>query len=128
MSTESSESTCTESTEPSESSESSPTLFLYGFKHCPHLVAHGPTCGLYHSGLGAGNRTTCACPPGLVELKRGVRDLFPKHLCPACEKEHRRIHPGIGARLTPRWILERRGKGKGKTNSGDLEECTPLLT
>ncbi|KAF7939574.1 hypothetical protein EAE99_001379 [Botrytis elliptica] len=96
------------------STESQPPEFLYGFKHCPHKVAHGNSCGVYHSGLGSGNRSTCACPPGLVKLNREVRDLFPKHLCPACEKEYFRLHPGIAARLTPRWILERKSKGKGK--------------
>ncbi|KAF7900356.1 uncharacterized protein EAF01_007658 [Botrytis porri] len=42
-----------------------PSEFLYGFKYCPHKIAHGNTCGIYHSGLGSGNRSTCACPPGL---------------------------------------------------------------
>lgn len=94
-------------------SQTSSTEHLYGFKHCPHKVAYSNSCGIYHSGLGAGSRTTCACPPRLVELNRGIQDMFPKDLCPKCEKEYRRIHPGLGARLTPRWILERKMKGKG---------------
>ncbi|CCD46259.1 predicted protein [Botrytis cinerea T4] len=96
------------------STESPPTKFLYGFKYCPHKIAHTNSCGIYHSGLGSGNRSSCPCPPGLVKLNREVRDFFPKHLCPDCEREYRRLHPGICARLTPRWILERKGKGKGR--------------
>ncbi|KAF7872435.1 hypothetical protein EAF04_003356 [Stromatinia cepivora] len=94
------------------STDSSSREFLYRFKCCPHKVAHSKGYGIYHSGPGAGNETSCPCPTGLVELNRGIKDISPKHLCPECEKTYRRLHPGIGARLTPRWILERRGKGK----------------
>lgn len=71
-------------------------------------------------------------------MNGAVRDMFPKHLCPACEREYREIHPGFKARFTPRWILERKTKEKGKenikgkgvgSNEGEerVEERTPLL-